>query len=491
MLFNSLQFLLFFPIVTIIYFAIPQKWKSIWLLLTSYYFYMNWDPRYIILLLFDTAITYIGGIAIERALEKGNRRIAKLSLAGSACAVLGILFFYKYFNFALGYVNRIFEIFHIQPIKCFINYALPVGISFFTFQGLGYVIDVYRGKTHAEKNLKYYALFIAFFPQLVAGPIERSDKLLKQVRQEHGFNYDRVINGLLTMAWGFFLKLVIADRAAIVINTIYNDPVQYGGFYLIVATILFAFQIYCDFAGYTTIARGSARVMGFELMENFKSPYLAVSVSDFWRKWHISLSGWFRDYLYIPLGGNRKGNLRKYINLLFVFAVSGLWHGASMAYIIWGGLNGIYQIVGDLKDKAIEAFTRKMDIKRSDHIFLKRIFTFALIDFSWLFFRAGSIEQAKIVLQNIINTFNPWILLDGSLYQTGLNEKGFIVLLVAIAFLLFVDYMHNKEKHFLEVWGKWGVIKRSVAVTVLVYAVLLLGIYGVDYDVNTFIYFAF
>lgn len=318
MLFNSFDFIVFFPVVVFLYYIIPQRIRNIWLLLASYYFYMSWNPKYIVLILFATFVTYLCGLGINcvgQKWEGGSRKRWRLfCLAAGICATLSMLFFFKYIDFAIGYFNRFLAAFNIKIIETSFDYALPVGISFFTFQALGYVIDVYRGNVCAEKNPVRYALFIAFFPQLVAGPIERSGNLLRQINEKHRFSYDRAKNGLLLMLWGFFLKLVIADRIAIVVDTIYGNPETYSGCYLIVATVLFAFQIYCDFSGYSTIAKGAAQVMGFELMENFKAPYFSLSVVEFWRRWHISLSGWFRDYLYIPLGGNRKGKIRKHIN---------------------------------------------------------------------------------------------------------------------------------------------------------------------------------
>ena len=363
MLFNSIDFLIFFPIVVLIYFLVPRKLRYIWLLISSYYFYMSWNPYYAILIAISIVITWLCGICVGKInskisissqtsdKQKSNAKQLKLLCVASSFIInLGILAVFKYGNFVLDNIDALLKVLHITRIQYRFDLLLPVGISFCTFQALGYTMDVYRGNIKHEKNLLKYALFVSFFPQLVAGPIERSGNLLTQVQNVDKlklWNYDRVRDGFFLMMWGLFQKLVIADRVAIIVNQVYDHYQEYGyGLVQIaVATVLFAFQIYCDFNGYSTIARGAAKVMGFDLMNNFKQPYLATSIKDFWRRWHISLTTWFTDYLYIPLGGNRKGQVRKYINILIVFAVSGLWHGASWNFVIWGFLHAIYQIV--------------------------------------------------------------------------------------------------------------------------------------------------
>jgi len=343
MVFNSYDFLIFFPIVTLIYFLIPHKVRYIWLLIASYFFYMCWNVKYSLILLFSTFVTYVSGLLITRAnkIDDEKRRVKKKKMwvALSFIINLAILFLFKYFDFAIDNINAILSCLNIKVLIPSFDLVLPVGISFYIFQALSYTVDVYRNEIDAEKNFLKYALFVSFFPQLVAGPIERSKNLLNQIYERHYFDAQRVKDGLLLMIWGGFQKIVIADRVAVVVDTVFNNFPTYQGMYIIVATVLFAIQIYCDFSGYSTIATGAAKVMGFELMENFNAPYFSMSVSEFWRRWHISLSSWFKDYLYIPLGGNRKGKLRKYINIMIVFLVSGLWHGAEWSFIVWGALN--------------------------------------------------------------------------------------------------------------------------------------------------------
>lgn len=342
MLFHSMQFLFFFPTVLIIYFVIPEKIKHIWLLIASYYFYMCWNAKYVILLFYSTIVTYISGILIEKIKQKNWKlsykiRYKKIIVALSLILNLGILFYFKYINFTLDIIVHLLKLVHIELTIPMFDIVLPVGISFYTFQALSYTLDVYWDEIYAEKNFFRYALFVSFFPQLVAGPIERSKNLLKQLAKTKKFNYNRVREGLLLMMWGYFLKLVIADRCAILVNTVYTNYMAYYGFQLITANVLFAFQIYCDFMGYSVIARGAAKVLGYELMENFSRPYLAQNIKEFWRRWHISLSSWLRDYLYIPLGGSRRTKIIKYRNLLLTFLVSGLWHGANITFVLWGG----------------------------------------------------------------------------------------------------------------------------------------------------------
>lgn len=328
MLFNSYEFILFFPIVVLVTAIIPKKCRTMWLLMASYYFYMCWNPKYALLMMLSTVITYLSGWLVAYGQRKERIDIKRIALAFCICSNIGILFYFKYSNFFIENLNALLGKLGFQGIHSTFDVLLPVGISFYTFQALSYTIDVYKGTIDAEKNIINYALFVSFFPQLVAGPIERSKSLLSQLRQleqEKMFlKWNNVRDGLLFMGWGFFQKLVIADRCSIYVNAVYENWEAYGALNLIIATVLFGIQIYCDFGGYTNIARGTAKVLGVDLMANFRQPYLAVDIKDFWRRWHISLTTWFTDYIYISLGGNRRGTVRKYINIMIVFLVSGL-----------------------------------------------------------------------------------------------------------------------------------------------------------------------
>jgi D-alanyl-lipoteichoic acid acyltransferase DltB (MBOAT superfamily) len=491
MLFNSIEFLIFFPIVVVVYFIIPDKVKHLWLLIASYYFYMCWNAKYALLILASTIVTYISGILLDRL--KNQLLLKKSVVAASFLINLGILFYFKYINFMLDTVTRIFAKLHIQLNTPVFDIILPVGISFYTFQALSYTMDIYRGEINAEKDFFRYALFVSFFPQLVAGPIERSKNLLKQLSIPQKFSFENMREGLLLMLWGYYLKIVLADRIAIFVDTVYGDYKTYPGMYLIVATMLFAVQIYCDFAGYSTIAMGAAKVLGVELMENFNAPYLSTSVAEFWRKWHISLTSWFKDYLYIPLGGSRKGKLRKYLNKMIVFLVSGLWHGAQFSYIAWGGINGLYQVIGEilqpLRDKAVTIL--QLNRKSLGHKLLCATCTFIMVDFSWIFFRANGFKKALVIINSMFTVKNPWVLVDGSLYKCGLDDKNFRLMLIAILTLLFADFCKHRGIKIREViirqdyWFRWIFIAVSVAV------ILTFGIWGPNYNEANFIYFQF
>lgn len=491
MLFNSYSFLVFFPIVVFIYFLMPKKFGYIWLLIASYYFYMGWNAKYALLLLTSTIITYISGLLLSAKNIAG--KLKKCVVVGSFILNLSILFFFKYFDFAIVNINRFFSVLQIQMLTPKFDVLLPVGISFYIFQALSYTMDVYRGDVEAEKNVFKYALFVSFFPQLVAGPIERSSNLLKQVNEKKKFDYDRMCQGLMLMLWGYFLKLVIADRIAIFVDGAYSMNMDYDGRYLLFASVLFAIQIYCDFAGYSTIAIGAARVMGFELMENFNCPYFATTVAEFWRRWHISLSTWFRDYLYIPLGGNRKGTIRKYINTMIVFLVSGLWHGASWTYVIWGGLNGFYQVIGGLlmpvKEKLVLRFP---ELDRSLLMkVLRMVVTFVLVDFTWIFFRAHNFAQVKSVLSRILHMNNPILLENGKLFDIGLNQQNFVVLGIALGVLLVADIAKYHEVKLHEVILGWNIVIRWSVILIAVVSILVFGIWGSGYQATNFIYFQF
>lgn len=491
MLFNSIDFLIFFPITVLAYYLLPHRVRYIWLLVASYYFYMQWNPAYVLLLLSSTSVTYIGGLILEKTESEKKR---KLCLSIVLFINLAILGYFKYANMFMGYLNKAMSIANKQEIPWDNSIVLPVGISFFTLQSLGYLIDVYRKDIYAEHNFLRYALFISFFPQLVAGPIERSKNLLKQLSTPKQLSYENIRRGLLIMLYGFFLKVVIADRIAILVDTVYDDPVTYTGFYIIIATVCFAIQIYCDFYGYSTIAKGVALTMGFSLMDNFNAPYFSKSIKEFWRRWHISLSTWFRDYLYIPLGGNRKGNFRKYINLLIVFGVSGLWHGASLSFVIWGALHGIYQIIGALFNRLLNRTTilkSNKDIKTFTNKFLKLVITFGLVCFAWLFFRANGLSNSKVLLHEMISHRNWFALVDQSIFEMGITRDYWHVLIIAISILGIVDYQKYRGKDVVDRFFAQNWWFRASAIIFLLLYIILFGCYGNTFDVQQFIYFQF
>jgi alginate O-acetyltransferase complex protein AlgI len=475
MLFNSFHFVAFFIVVTMLFFAMPYRMRWLLLLVSSCYFYMVFLPVYILILGGTIVVDYFAGIWIEQS--QGSRR--KWWLIASLTANIGVLAIFKYYNFlndnlsailnSLGYLN------HIPNL----GMLLPIGLSFHTFQAMSYTIEVYRGHQKAERHFGIYSLYVMFYPQLVAGPIERPQNMLHQFHEQHKFDYRRVLDGLKLMLWGFFMKLVVADRLATYVDAVYNNVDNHSGTSCMVATGLFAFQIYCDFAGYSNIAIGSARVMGYELMTNFRRPYLSQSVAEFWSRWHISLSTWFRDYLYVPLGGNRVAVPRWYLNLMIVFLISGLWHGANWTYVIWGALNGLYLISeiiwGNLRERLGLKYENPLAVKVVAPA--KMLWTFVLISISWVFFRASSYEDGLLILQKMFSLSGP-IFLD----KTALAYSA-----LALMILLTCELGSERtgHSHFPFVSQNWFL--QSIFYSMLIIMILLIGVF----DGQQFIYFQF
>jgi alginate O-acetyltransferase complex protein AlgI len=416
MLFNSIQFLIFFPIVTLLYFAAPPRLRWALLLGASCYFYMAFIPIYILILVFTIVIDYCAGLLIERA--QGARRTALLVV--SFAANVGVLAMFKYANFLNANLAGLFRLFQGHYPIPDLGIILPIGLSFHTFQAMSYTIEVYRGHQPAERHLGIYALYVMFYPQLVAGPIERPQNLLPQLRATHGFNYDRVTDGLKLMLWGFFKKMVVADRLARIVAPVYAAPRTCDGPELLLATVFFAFQIYADFSGYSDIALGAAQVLGITLMQNFRSPYYAQSPAEFWHRWHISLSTWFRDYLYVPLGGSRVPRYRWQLNLLITFLISGLWHGANWTYVIWGGLNGAYLLVAvwtqQIRARLMERVGPRTGTMASQVVCT--VSTFCLITFTWIFFRANTVSDAFYIVTHLFSRL-PELLYRGHMTRAG------------------------------------------------------------------------
>jgi D-alanyl-lipoteichoic acid acyltransferase DltB (MBOAT superfamily) len=485
MLFNSFTFLIFFPVVVTIYFVLPHRFRWGWLLAASCYFYMAFIPVYILILFFTIAIDYAAGILIENA--EGKKR--KLWLITSIIANVGVLAVFKYFNFLSANANAIAEVFHWPYDFPILSIILPIGLSFHTFQAMSYTIEVYRGHQPAERHLGIYALYVMFFPQLVAGPIERPQNLLHQFYEKHAFEYERVTSGLRQMAWGLFMKVVIADRLARYVNVVYTEPTSVHGLTLVVATIFFAFQIYCDFAGYSNMAIGAARVMGFRLMKNFDRPYLSRSISEFWKRWHISLSTWFRDYVYIALGGNRVAKPRWYWNLFITFLLSGLWHGASWTFVVWGGLNGFY-LIFSIWTEGIRARWNKaigLASRPALHGVISVLITFTLTCIAWVFFRANTMSDALHVLRAAVAVPTMHQLVPDIVRAAGISKLEVGYGFVLIASLMTVEFMSTRidlVKQFRRqpVWVRWP------AYYALCMAVWLLGI---STEAKAFIYFQF
>lgn len=492
--FNSFEFLVFFPIVFLLYYVLPHKLRPAMLLLASYYFYMSWNPELVFLILGTTVISYFAGIIIDKYRQK--KLLSKACLVIAVGTSLAVLFFFKYFNFVADTASDVANLFGANVSWTAINVILPVGISFYTFQTLSYVIDIYRNTCRVEKNFGYYALFVSFFPQLVAGPIERPENLIPQLREGHKLDAENIRSGLRLMAIGFFKKIVIADGVSAIVDKVYNAPDQANGLSLVIATVLFSVQIYGDFSGYTDIAIGCARMMGIRLMKNFNRPYTAQTIKEFWGRWHISLSTWFRDYLYIPLGGNRKGEARKLLNVFIVFLVSGIWHGAAMTFVLWGILHGLYRVVEDVFAPHIRSFYKKRSIDPSNEglVLFRRIRTFVLVAFAWIFFRANSTEELWVLLGKL---FTDWSLAP-DFFTTTLSSIGLdwlTVLRIAVSVITLV-YIHrimpDNTYPAMPITQKRSGLVQKLAMVFLVLAIALGWIMLLSNNqTSSFIYFQF
>ncbi len=484
MLFNSFQFLIFFPVVTVIYFLLPHRWRWLHLLLASCVFYAAFIPAYILVLFATIIIDYIAGIYIEKAQGKRRKNFLVISILSN----VGVLAIFKYYNFFIENVNVLLSNFNItgDPLP-YLSIILPIGLSFHTFQAMSYTIEVYRGNQKAEKHFGIYALYVMFYPQLVAGPIERPQNMLHQFHEKKYFKYDNLIEGMKLITWGLFKKVVIADRLSLLVNEVYNNPTEYQGLTFVAATIFFAFQIYCDFSGYSSIALGSAKVMGFTLIQNFNMPYLATSIREFWQRWHISLSTWFRDYLYIPLGGSKVGKWRWYYNLFITFLVSGIWHGANWTYIIWGGLHGVYIITEQMMASGQTQINKVFGwVPLAMIDVLKRLWVFVLVCFAWIFFRANTIEDAMLIVKRSFNltqygpehlSLQSVLAINHSIYPIDVSLSW-----LWIGFLVSIEYIFRNYSFQL--------IARPVRWAVYIGGIMIILLFGV-YDNKQFIYFQF
>jgi len=477
MSFISPDYVVFFCIVLPLFFAIKHRFRWMLLLVVSYFFYAYGNIQYVPLIAFSTVVDYIAARMIHRNDENETQR--KFWLAASIIVNLGVLFTFKYFNF---FNESAAAAFGYTPFTH--NMILPIGISFYTFQSMSYTIDVYRRKMLPENHFGIMATYVAFFPQLVAGPIERATNLLPQFHEKQKFDENRTVEGLQLILWGFFKKVVIADRIAIYVNSVYNNVDDHTGWTLILATFFFTFQIYCDFSGYSDIAIGTAKIMGFDLMENFRQPYFSQSIREFWGRWHISLSTWFRDYLYIPLGGNRVSLWRNLLNLFIVFVVSGLWHGAGWTFIIWGFLHGVAIV--------ILALFRHYNIdllpgKNAAMVVTRVLITFVFVSFAWIFFRANSLADAQYIVSHLLvfdSTQDIFAPFSGALLSVKME---FYLSLILIGFLIVFD-MFDSRLTLPRIFARTPLIFRWGLYYVFIAAVLFSGLYGAGAQ---FIYFQF
>lgn len=452
MLFNSFSYAFFLPVVFILYWSLPKRFQWIVLLLSSYFFYMSWNVKYVFLILFVTLISYSAALFIEKTTDPKKR---KLLLSGTAATGLSLLFIFKYFNFFSKAAAEIAGLFFLRPDPVLLHIILPVGISFYVFQTISYVADVYRGQVSAQKHFGKYAAFISFFPQLVAGPIERSSHLMPQIDARHTFRYEQAACGLKRMAWGFFKKLVIADTFAGYSDMVFDDVHSFQGFSLLLAAFFFTIQIYCDFSGYSDIAAGTAGLFGIELTHNFKSPYFSRSIREFWSRWHISLSTWFRDYVYIPLGGNRVSKWRHKFNLLVTFMVSGLWHGADWTFVVWGTIHGLAQILEELVP------FRKNKKARGNCFTLIPVFIF--VSAAWVFFRAHSVSDAWYLFSNAFTGLtSPLLYISNGFSAFELGKKGLVFCAAVLSVLGCYDFASQKTDVIVWVGKRKAIVRWSI-----------------------------
>ncbi len=484
MLFNSIEFVIFFPLVTLLYFLLPHRFRWAHLLAASCVFYMFFVPIYILILAFTIVVDYCAGILIESAAGKSRKMFLVMSLAAN----IGVLSVFKYYNFFNENLTQAAHFLNVDYALPALSILLPVGLSFHTFQAMSYTIEVYRGRQKAERHFGIYALYVMFYPQLVAGPIERPQNLLPQFYERHEFDARRVSDGLKLMLWGMFKKVVVADRLAIFVDAVYNQPPQKGNaLVFVVAMIFFAFQAYCDFSGYTDIAIGAAQVMGFKLMKNFDRPFRSQSIAEFWTRWHISLSTWFRDYLYIPLGGNRGSKFSWYFNVFFTFLISGVWHGAGWTFIIWGALNGIYLLVSIWTARLRSGFVERTGLSRFPnlHRYIKIAITFGLTAYAMMFFRSNSFSDALDINKLILSSFlHPLQTLAGA--HTPILLRDFILSLAAIVVLQLVETAQG-ERSIKELFGDKPLAFRYAIYYALILAIFLFG----EFNNRQFIYFQF
>ncbi len=462
MIYNSFNFLILYPFIFLLYYVIPAKYKKmrdLYLLAVSYSLYISWKPIYALILLGVTASSYITGIQIEKA--KKSKLVMQI---GIIVTLLPLLFF-KYFNFINDQIVGFLGLFgwHIQFPG--LNWAIPIGISFFTFQSMGYIWDVYYKKTTSEKDFLTYALFISFFPSLLMGPINKATLVIPQIKNMRPyFDYPKAVEGLRMILWGMFMKVVVADRVAIYVDTVFSHYINYTGITCLVASILYSIQIYSDFAGYSLMALGVGKTLGFELTENFRRPYFAISVTDFWHRWHISLSTWLKDYVYIPMGGSRCSKTRNYWNIFITFLVSGIWHGANWTFIVWGCMHGLFQII----EKVIGEQKCKYGLFGKS---IKIIVTFIFINFAWIYFRMPTFSDANNVISRIFDFSLPMTVYLGTMWS-------YIIIAIIILFIKdFKDeffperwaFVHNKRR-----WVRW------CSYVSIIWLIMLAGVFGAD-----------
>lgn len=476
MSFTSISFIVFLPVVITLYFVLPNKARPVLLLIASYFFYAFADFKLVFLILFTTAFSYMMARSIEKNKSKGTR---KLLFILYLVVALGTLFVFKYLNFAVNSVISIANLLGSSLDPFFINIILPVGISFYTFQTISYVTDIYLDKKECEPNFIIFALFVSYFPQLVAGPIEKSENLIPQFKEKHHFNSMDLRYGLQKMAIGYVKKIVVADCMAIFVNNVFGDVANSSGLSLLIATFMFGIQIYCDFSGYSDIAKGVSRIMGIKLMDNFDKPYYSSSLKEFWNRWHISLNDFFTEYVYIPLGGNKKGVFRKCLNIFVVFLLSGLWHGAALHFVVWGVIHGLLRIIEGL----LSPHLSKISLNEKAKKVIGVVTTFLLVNIVWVFFRANTMSDALLVFSKIFTSFLNGSGMEYFTIETTMHIAFSIILLIVVEYLPTFETM---------VFEKKATSLLTVTYATLCIAVIIAWIFTVStVGESSFIYFQF
>ena len=489
MLFNSLSYAVFLPAVFIVFWLMPKKFRWAVLLAASYYFYISWGVKYCVWIILTTAVSYVCAMLMEKF---DGQKKKKLFLVLPIVFIMGTLSVFKYFNFFSQTVGSVLRSFSLPVGDLTLNLIMPLGISFYSFQSVGYLADVYKGKTLAQKHIGKFALFISFFPHVLSGPIARANDLLPQLECDVDFDFQKASYGIRQLVWGFFKKFVVADVCAVIVDGVFNDLVGRRGFVLILAVVLYAFQIYCDFSGYSDIAIGSAKILGIDLMQNFKTPYMSRSIKEFWSRWHISLSTWFRDYVYIPLGGNRKGNVRYICNILITFLVSGLWHGAAMTFIVWGLLHGVLRVFETYVYKI--PFLKKIAPKKDDGKILcvsgivKLVLTFSIICFTWIFFRSNSLSDAGYVVSNLFSGISsPLNYLKSGLSTLPMNNEYLVRLIPSLSLLVISEALFVKK----DMYTRMGEIKPVFRWLIYIVVLMMIFVLTPSNSNSDFIYFQF
>lgn len=483
MTFTSLYYLLFLTVVSLLVYILKRPARNVLLLAASYIFYALYGAENLPFLIFATVVSYFGA----RMIEKSKAPRKKAILIFCLLLDLGMLFLFKYLGFASGLVTDIFHLPTPSEDSILVNLIVPVGISFFVFQTAGYLMDVYRGDIAAERNFIDFALFSSFFPGILSGPIQRSRNMLPQYKEKRPFDYENIKSGALQFLWGAFKKMVVADRIAVLVNTAYAAPGEQSGFQLLFAAVCYSVQIYCDFSAYSDMAIGSARIMGFHIQKNFDCPYFATSLREFWKGWHIALTSWFRDYLYFPLGGSRKGKWRGYLNIIIVFLVSGLWHGAALTFIVWGLLHGVLQVIGKILEKPRANIRHVLGIKDNSRALalFRGIFTFLLVTFAWIFFRADSITDALLIISRIFSSFGRF----GGLSALGMPRIELAAIILFSVSVFICDWLGRRYDISKRICD--SLVPRYAISFVLLCVILIFGSYGSGYDPMSFVYFKF